>query len=151
MCACVEAAWKLIGPPLVWGQLLARVRPRASDPEKVEIHFHKSQVADFSGMHVLNVLAEQYKSLGKTLHLRHLNATSTKLLRKADDLAEHFSYSEHEVASDETMALQTPFVLHAAKPGSYVRANGSPRRRPSATSGASGSQRGAGAASNGAL
>jgi len=79
-------------------------------------------------MHVLNVLAEQYKAMGKTLHLRHLNERSTKLLRKADDLAEHFSYDTVQEAVDATNVLQTPFHLHVTQ-GAHKHAHDHPRRR----------------------
>lgn len=131
-------------------ELLSRIRPHEDDPENVEIHFRASQVADFSGMHVLNVLAEQYKQLGKKLHLRHLNVSSTKLLRKADDLAEHFSYDVvvKEHAAEATVEPEEPFRLHVAQPKAYtsrrdvqltrMSSQGSLRARNNAAAGAKG-------------
>lgn len=59
-----------------------------NDPEHVVIEFKRSRVSDHSGIEALDNLAEKYKALGKTLHLRHLSPECRILLKKAGDLCE---------------------------------------------------------------
>lgn len=58
-------------------------------------------MTDNAGVHTqaLNVVAEQYKNLGKRVHLKHLNAASYKLLDKATMLTNHFQYQQAEEVS----------------------------------------------------
>ncbi|UTA49056.1 SulP family inorganic anion transporter [Simiduia sp. 21SJ11W-1] len=60
----------------------------AGDPEHVVIEFQRSRVADHSALEAIDSLAEKYRALGKTLHLRHLSKDCRTLLRKAGDLVE---------------------------------------------------------------
>lgn len=59
-----------------------------SDPDDVTIDFVRSRVADHSALEAIDNLAEKYRALGKTLHLRHLSPECRELLRKAGDLVE---------------------------------------------------------------
>ena len=60
----------------------------SSDPVDVHVDFAKSKVCDHSGIEVIHVLSERYKSAGKTLHLHHLSPDCVTLLKKAGDLVE---------------------------------------------------------------
>lgn len=80
------------------------LRPRRDDPDDVEIHLHASQVADYSGIHMLNVLGEKYADLGKRLHVRKLNWRSQKLLSKAKTLVS-FTYDVQEEAEAADVQL----------------------------------------------
>ena len=59
-----------------------------NDPEDVIIDFARSRVADQSALEAIDNLAEKYRALGKTLHLRHLAPQCREMLRKAGDLVE---------------------------------------------------------------
>ncbi|MBR9908905.1 MAG: SulP family inorganic anion transporter [Gammaproteobacteria bacterium] len=74
-----------------------------NDPEHVVIEFKRSRVSDHSGIEALDGLAEKYKALGKTLHLRHLSPECRQLLKKAGDLCEVNVLEDptYHVASDE--------------------------------------------------
>ncbi|MCF7687669.1 MAG: SulP family inorganic anion transporter [Cephaloticoccus sp.] len=60
----------------------------AGDPENVVVDFRESRVCDLSGLEALNVLAERYRKLGKTLHLRHLSPDCRAMLRQAGTLVD---------------------------------------------------------------
>ncbi|MYM63181.1 SulP family inorganic anion transporter [Pseudomaricurvus sp. HS19] len=60
----------------------------AGDPEHVVIEFKRSRISDASGIEAVDGLAEKYKALGKTLHLRHLSPECRQLLKRAGDLCE---------------------------------------------------------------
>jgi len=70
------------------------------DPDEVEVHFQESQLHDYSGLHALNVIGQKYKKEKKHLRVRHLSLQSEKRLRKADALAEYFSYKLDGVAEE---------------------------------------------------
>jgi SulP family sulfate permease len=76
-----------------------------NDPDTVELHFHDSEVHDFSGLHALNAVGEAYTKRGKRVHLRHLSDASTRLIRKADRLATAFTYEDGEVVEDGEVDL----------------------------------------------
>lgn len=59
-----------------------------NDPEHVVIEFQRSRVADHSALEAIDSLAEKYRSMGKTLHLRHLSKDCVQRLHKAGDLVE---------------------------------------------------------------
>ncbi len=58
------------------------------DPDEVIIDFLGTRVFDTSGLQAIDSLADKYKRLGKTLHLRHLSPDCRALLEKAGDLME---------------------------------------------------------------
>jgi len=58
------------------------------DPDEVIIDFARSKVVDHSAIEAIDSLAEKYRSVGKTLHLRHLSPECRKLLHKAGDQVE---------------------------------------------------------------
>lgn len=58
------------------------------DPDDVVIEFVLARVMDHSGIEAINAITEKYRSLGKTLHLRHLSADCRKLLKNAESVIE---------------------------------------------------------------
>lgn len=58
------------------------------DPDDVILDFAESRVVDHSALEAIDNLAEKYRSVGKTLHLRHLSPECRTLLKKAGDLVE---------------------------------------------------------------
>ena len=58
------------------------------DPSEVIIDFKNSKVCDHSGLEAVHGLSVKYKSLKKTLHLKHLSPECSQLLRKAGDLVD---------------------------------------------------------------
>ncbi|MGF1572904.1 MAG: SulP family inorganic anion transporter [Sumerlaeia bacterium] len=60
----------------------------AKDPVSVVIDFHHARVCDMSGLEAINVLAERYRKVGKTLHVRHLSADCRAMLAKAGSLVD---------------------------------------------------------------
>ncbi|MEW6444433.1 MAG: SulP family inorganic anion transporter [Pseudomonadota bacterium] len=58
------------------------------DPDDVTIDFARSRVADHSALEAIDTLADKYRALGKTLHLRHLSPECRDMLRRAGDLVE---------------------------------------------------------------
>ncbi len=59
-----------------------------NDQKDVYVDFKAAKVCDHSGIEAVHGLSERYKSLGKTLHLRHLSQECNTLLLKAGDLVE---------------------------------------------------------------
>jgi len=60
----------------------------SSDPDNVVVDFRESKVCDLSGLEALNALAERYRKLGKTLHLRHLSPDCRDMLQQAGTLVD---------------------------------------------------------------
>jgi SulP family sulfate permease len=60
----------------------------SQDPDDVTIDFAESKVCDHSGIEAIHNMSERYKSLNKTLHLKHLSAECALLLQKAGDIVE---------------------------------------------------------------
>ncbi|OZB37379.1 MAG: sodium-independent anion transporter [Halothiobacillus sp. 14-56-357] len=58
------------------------------DPDDVYLDFAQSKVVDHSALEAIDSLADKYRSVNKTLHLRHLSPECRKLLKKAGDLVE---------------------------------------------------------------
>ncbi len=58
------------------------------DPDDVVIDFYYSRVYDQSGLEAINTLSEKYKSVGKRLHVTHLNPKCRELFVDAGDLIE---------------------------------------------------------------
>jgi len=52
------------------------------------VDFLETRVLDHSGLNAIDSLAEKYKRVGKSLHLRHLSPDCRALLEKAGDLVE---------------------------------------------------------------
>ncbi|MEW6691814.1 MAG: SulP family inorganic anion transporter [Pseudomonadota bacterium] len=77
-----------------------------SDPDDVIIDFARSRVADHSALEAIDNLADKYRALGKTLHLRHLSPECRELLRRAGDLVEvNIAEDPHyHVAEDDPRA-----------------------------------------------
>ncbi|WP_096087846.1 SulP family inorganic anion transporter [Agaribacterium haliotis] len=73
------------------------------DPGDVILEFQRSRVSDHSGIEALDGLAERYRALGKTLHIRHLSPECVELLDKAKDLCEvnRLEDPNYHVASDK--------------------------------------------------
>lgn len=59
-----------------------------NDPQNVVVDFYDSRVADHSGLEAIDTLAERYKRIGKSLHLKHLSQECRNLLEQAGDLVE---------------------------------------------------------------
>lgn len=59
-----------------------------SDPDEVFLDFADSKVVDHSALEAIDSLAEKYRSVNKTLHLKHLSPECRGLLKKAGDLVE---------------------------------------------------------------
>ncbi|HQS03389.1 MAG: sodium-independent anion transporter [Halothiobacillus sp. 24-54-40] len=60
----------------------------AHDPDVVILDFAQSRVVDHSALEAIDSLADKYRAVGKTLHLRHLSPECRHLLKKAGDLVE---------------------------------------------------------------
>ena len=52
------------------------------------IDFRDSRVCDLSGLEALNALAERYRKISKTLHLRHLSTDCKAMLKQAGTLVD---------------------------------------------------------------
>ncbi|XZG69726.1 SulP family inorganic anion transporter [Chitinibacteraceae bacterium HSL-7] len=66
---------------------LMQFTPKA-DPEHVVIEFRDARVVDHSAIEAIDTLADRYRQLGKTLHLRHLSPDCLELLERAKDMVE---------------------------------------------------------------
>lgn len=85
-----EALCELTGP-LFFGSVQSfteKLDPRDEPLNRVILDFAQSKVWDSSALVAIDELAEKYRSLGKTLTLRHLSPDCAKLLTKAEDLIE---------------------------------------------------------------
>ncbi len=60
----------------------------ANDPEEVIIDFAESRIVDQSAIEAINKLAEKYHKAGKNLHLRHLSADCTRLIKRAEKICD---------------------------------------------------------------
>ncbi len=76
--------------PLFFGSIHAfhELFDPKNDPSNVVVDFYDSRVADHSGLEAIDTLAERYKRIGKTLHLKHLSQECRNLLEQAGDLVE---------------------------------------------------------------
>lgn len=80
--------------PMFFGnarRIVAEFTPE-EDPEEIEIHLRDAQIYDYSAINALNCIAEKYKKLNKSVHLKHISDSSQKLITKAHDLISHFTY-----------------------------------------------------------
>jgi sulfate permease, SulP family len=57
-------------------------------PNDVILDFAKARVCDHSALEAIHALAERFRQVGKTLHLRHLSQDCSELLLKMGDLVE---------------------------------------------------------------
>ncbi|MEH6548712.1 MAG: SulP family inorganic anion transporter [Pseudomonadales bacterium] len=79
-----------VSGPLFFGSVtsfLEQFNP-ADANDDVVIDFAGSRVCDHSGLEAIDALAVRYLNAGKTLHLVHLSAECSTLLRKAGNLVE---------------------------------------------------------------
>ncbi len=60
----------------------------AKDPDSVVIDFLDGRVCDMSGLEAISVLAERYRKIGKTLHVRHLSPDCRAMLNAAGSLVD---------------------------------------------------------------
>ncbi|MDD2892340.1 MAG: SulP family inorganic anion transporter [Halothiobacillaceae bacterium] len=81
--------YRLVGPLFFAStQNFTELFDPKNDPDDVVIDFARSRVADQSALEAIDNLADKYRALGKTLHLRHLAPQCREMLRKAGDLVE---------------------------------------------------------------
>lgn len=66
-----------------------------NDPASVTIDLRSARVCDLSGLEALNALAERYRKIGKSLHVRHLSVDCRQMLERAGSLI------DVEVAADD--------------------------------------------------
>lgn len=59
-----------------------------NDPNEIAIDFRNSHVNDHSAIEAINAITEKYSAAGKVLHLKHLSADCSQLLKNADKLIE---------------------------------------------------------------
>jgi len=76
------------------------------DPDTVVLDFHEARVCDLSGLEAINSLAARYKSIGKTLELRHLSPDCRRMLERARDLV------KVAVAEDDPIYLVAKMPIH---------------------------------------
>ena len=76
--------------PLFFGSIhsFSNLFEPRNDPDDVIIDFSHTHVHDHSGLEAIDVIAERYSKLGKTLHLKHLSPECKQLLGKAGDMVE---------------------------------------------------------------
>lgn len=72
------------------------------DPSEVIVDFAESRVADMSAIEALHRLTERYAKQGKSVHLRHLSADCSQLLKNAEAIIEVNVLEDptYKVASD---------------------------------------------------
>lgn len=64
------------------------------DPDDIYVSFRRSKVCDHSAIEAIHNVSERYRSLGKRLHLTHLDPGCSKVLNKAGDLVETQYYAK---------------------------------------------------------
>jgi SulP family sulfate permease len=76
--------------PLFFGAIrtFQEIFTPSEDPDNVVIEFMNTRVYDHSALEAINGIAEKYRELGKTLHIKHLSKECQKLLKKAGDIVE---------------------------------------------------------------
>lgn len=87
-------SYKLRGP-LFFGSIaqFKELFTPAEDPDDVYLSFRRSKVCDHSAIEAIHAVSERYRTLGKRLHLTHLDASCSKILNKAGDLVEDEYFS----------------------------------------------------------
>lgn len=58
------------------------------DKDNVVIDFEKARICDHSGIDAIHALANRYRKVGKTLHLRHLSADCRHMIKRAGALVD---------------------------------------------------------------
>ena len=96
-----QAEYRLLGP-LFFGSTTSfrDVFRVEDDPKDVIIDFGQTRVWDHSGIEAIQALADRYRAVGKTLHLRHLSQECHKLLDKAGNLVEVNRLEGYFIADD---------------------------------------------------
>lgn len=59
-----------------------------SDAKNIVIDFEKARICDHSGIDAIHAMSERYRTVGKTLHLRHLSADCRKMIQRAGTLVD---------------------------------------------------------------
>jgi SulP family sulfate permease len=74
--------------PLFFGSIAAfnEKFDAKNDPDNVEVDFMESRISDHSAIEAVYNLVEKYKSLGKTIRLKHLSEECKILLRKSSNI-----------------------------------------------------------------
>lgn len=54
-----------------------------NDPEQIEVDFMESRVSDHSAIEAVSTLVQKYKTVGKSIHLKHLSEECKQLLYKS--------------------------------------------------------------------
>ncbi len=94
----------------------------ALDPEHVELHFHNSEICDFSGIEALNSLAEKYYEQGKRLHLKNIVCPNTlRVMGKAQGLlSEELRYNLEEGVAEDVDLLNPKPTLRVLGVGHHL-------------------------------
>ncbi|KAA0150363.1 hypothetical protein FNF29_05375 [Cafeteria roenbergensis] len=71
-----------------------------ADPKLIEIRMDEATIRDYSGMHVLGVIAQRYHKAGKRVVLKRMGLQSFTLVSKADHLVQSFDYELERVSPD---------------------------------------------------
>ena len=88
-----------------------------NDPDEVIIDFKESRIMDQSAIECINKLAEKYLKNGKNIHLRHLSADCTRLIKKAEKICEVNLLEDpnYFVAIDDFRQAQNALLLSKNK------------------------------------
>eukprot|EP00483_Globobulimina_turgida_P011348 UN11370 len=95
------------------------------DPDVIEIHLRDSYIYDFSAMNALNAIGEEYKTLGKKVHLKHINMKSHRLITKAHSLVKYFTYEHEDISAntsrsnDDASKLKTKSLIQLTTPKQF--------------------------------
>jgi SulP family sulfate permease len=76
--------------PLFFGSttlFMTKFTPK-DDPDEVIVDFKESRIMDQSAIETINKLAETYQRLDKNIHLRHLSADCTHLIKRAEKICD---------------------------------------------------------------
>jgi SulP family sulfate permease len=58
------------------------------DPDQVILDFYDARDSDLSGLEAIRSLAERYRRVGKTLHVRHLSPDCRRMLERAGSMVD---------------------------------------------------------------
>ena len=72
--------------PLFFGSVTAFVQKFdvKNDPDQIEIDFVESRISDYSGIEAISMIVKKYRTVGKSVQLKHLSAECKLLLCKND-------------------------------------------------------------------
>ncbi|MCO4763911.1 MAG: SulP family inorganic anion transporter [Myxococcales bacterium] len=100
--------------PLFFGSttLFASKFDVAGDPDEVIIDFAESRIMDQSAIESVNKLAERYQRAGKHVHLRHLSADCTRLIKRAEKICDInvLEDPDYYVAIDDFNRARTAWI-----------------------------------------